>query len=78
MIDMGIVITCAGFTILLGLGLELYYNKIKTLTVSHDKIQIDFKLLHNKVDKIEKLINHDDQDHDQDHEHIQEYSQQEQ
>jgi len=56
MIDMGLVITCAGFTVLFGLGLELYYNKIKTLTINHDKIQVDFKLLHEKVNDIENLI----------------------
>ena len=66
MIDL-LTFTC--LSILIGLSFELYYKNIKTLVISHDKIQIDFKLLNKKVDKIEKLINEQDtnnQDKNQD------------
>jgi len=66
MIDLGLALTCAGFSVLFGLGLELYYNKIKTLVISHDKIQVDFKMLHDKVDNLEQKLKKDqDQDQDQ-------------
>ena len=60
MFDISLAITCAGFSILIGLGLELYFNKIKRISLSHDKINIDFKLLQNKIENIEKKLSKSD------------------
>ncbi len=50
--------------VIIGLGLmvcfKLYNDKIKSIIVSHDQIEIDFKLLRTRLDNIES--NNQDQD----------------
>jgi hypothetical protein len=45
-ITANIIVIGLGFSI----GMKLYNDKIKTISISHDKIQIDFKLLQKRLD----------------------------